>query len=374
MIQISSAFDGGNIELVSADRADDIQLRIRKDTASDFSQWFYFRLTGVRGEACRIRLLNAGEASYAKGFEGYRACVSEDLEDWRRVETVYDGKELAITFSPTVDSVHVAYFAPYPLERQRRFVARCQQSALAALEVAGKSVEGRDLDLLTIGTPGPDKRVCWAIARQHPGETMGGYWMEGFLTRLLDEADDVAARVREKAAFHVVPNMNPDGSVLGNLRTNAAGANLNREWAEPSAEKSPEVLAVRARMVETGVDFCLDVHGDETIPHNFISGADHVPSADARMKNLLANFKSALLEASPDFQIEHGYPAAFQANLAVCASNIAESFKCLAMTLEMPFADHNDRPDAVYGWSPARCQALGADCLEAIAAVLDDLR
>ena len=42
-----------------------------------------------------------------------------------------------------------------------------------------------------------------------------------------------------------VPNMNPDGSWRGHLRVNAGGANLNREWAEPSAERSPEVLAVR---------------------------------------------------------------------------------------------------------------------------------
>lgn len=374
MIQISSAFDGGNIEPVSVGRTDDIQLRIRKDTASDFFQWFYFRLTGARGEACRIRIVNAGEASYASGFEDYRACASEDLEDWRRVETAYDGKELVISYTPDSDAVYFALFAPYPLERQRRFVARCQQNPLARLEVVGKSVEGRDIDLLTIGAPAPGKRVCWAIARQHPGETMGGYWMEGFLTRLLDERDEVAAALLDRAVFHVVPNMNPDGSAAGNLRTNAAGANLNREWAEPSEEKSPEVFAVRGRMVQAGVDLCLDVHGDETIPHNFISGADHVPSADARMKKLLADFKAALLAASPDFQTEHGYPAAFQANLSICASNIAESFKCLAMTLEMPFTDHNDCPDAAYGWSLARSRALGADCLEAIAAVVADLR
>lgn len=35
--------------------------------------------------------------------------------------------------------------------------------------------------------------------------------------------------------------MNPDGSWRGHLRTNAAGANLNREWAKPSLETSPEV-------------------------------------------------------------------------------------------------------------------------------------
>jgi len=38
-----------------------------------------------------------------------------------------------------------------------------------------------------------------------------------------------------------VPNVNPDGAMRGHLRTNAAGANLNREWAKPTMEHSPEV-------------------------------------------------------------------------------------------------------------------------------------
>ena len=44
------------------------------------------------------------------------------------------------------------------------------------------------------------------------------------------------------------------------------------------------------------------------------------------------------------------------------------------MTLEMPFADHNDRPDVREGWSPGLSHALGADCLEAVSLILDDLR
>ena len=41
--------------------------------------------------------------------------------------------------------------------------------------------------------------------------------------------------------------MNPDGAAAGNLRTNSVGANLNREWADPSEGQSPEVTTDHAR-------------------------------------------------------------------------------------------------------------------------------
>src|SRR3546814_4092300 len=74
--------------------------------------------------------------------------------------------------------------------------------------------------------------LVWLYARQHPGETMAEWWMEGALERLTDVADPVARSLRRKARFHIVPNMNPDGSFRGHLRTNAAGVNLNRERSE----------------------------------------------------------------------------------------------------------------------------------------------
>jgi murein tripeptide amidase MpaA len=54
--------------------------------------------------------------------------------------------------------------------------------------------------------------------------------------------------------------------------------NLNREWAEPSAERSPEVLAIRNAMDATGVHWAMDVHGDEAIPAAFMAGFEGIPS------------------------------------------------------------------------------------------------
>ena len=65
--------------------------------------------------------------------------------------------------------------------------------------------------------------------------------MEGFLEELTDPHNAYSARILKHAVFYVVANMNPDGAVRGHLRTNAKGANLNREWAQATLELSPEV-------------------------------------------------------------------------------------------------------------------------------------
>jgi len=87
----------------------------------------------------------------------------------------------------------------------------------------------------------------------------------------------VSKKLLRRAVVHVVPNMNPDGSARGHLRTNALGANLNREWANPRVDYSPEVFHVRNAMDDTGVDLMLDVHGDEAEPYCFIVGGEGTP-------------------------------------------------------------------------------------------------
>jgi murein tripeptide amidase MpaA len=374
-MRISSNFDSGNIECLDCSKPADIRLAIKKDHNSDFYQWFHFRLVGARGEDCALRITNAGGAAYPKGWEGYRACASYDLQDWFRVPTTYDAPVLTINHRPEYDSVYYAYFAPYAMERHAGFVAGTLADPRVRLEVPGITLDGQDMDLLHVGKAGGGKRHCWVIARQHPGETMAEWWMEGFIERLLDPADPVSQELLRRAVFHIVPNMNPDGSRRGHLRTNAAGANLNREWLEPSMERSPEVFVIRQAMADTGVDFCLDVHGDETVPYNFIVKTVGIPSLTPKQKALQLAFMESLARASPDFQTDHGYPdnAPGKANLTMCGNYVAETFGCLSLTLEMPFKDNDAAPDARAGWSPARCRKLGMATLDALRGVLEEL-
>ena len=371
MIQISSQFDGGNIEIVDASNPNDIRLTIRKDGNSDFFQWFYFRVSGAMGVPLTMTIENAGGSSYPKGWEDYRAVVSEDRANWWRTETRYDGGKLIISHTPETDFAWFAYLAPYTLEQHADLVAFAQASGAARAERLGSTLDGRDMDLLTFGS---GEKPLWIIARQHPGESMAGWFVEGVVEKLCDAQDPVSRALLSKATIHLVPNMNPDGVYRGNLRVNAAGTNLNREWREPSLEKSPEVYHVVRKMEETGVQMCLDVHGDEGLPYNFIAGYDGVPDVTEAHLAPLNRFRTELARLTPDFQTEHGYPKAApgKGNLTTSTGHIANTFRCPAMTLEMPFKDTANNPMPEVGWSPDRCKHLAGHSLEAMLLMIDD--
>ncbi len=373
---INAAFDSGNIEVVAQTGPAAFDLTIRKDHQSDFYQWFHFRLSGAAGHSCTLRIVNAGGAAYPYAWAGYRACYSEDRQTWTRLETHYADGVLTINVTPTLNAGWIAYFAPYSMERHHDLIARMAVRPGVTLSMLGETLDGQPLDCLSITDAETPARKLWLIARQHPGETMAEWWMEGLLERLTDPADALARKLRRQHVFHIVPNMNPDGSRRGHLRTNAVGTNLNREWQTPTLERSPEVYRVLEAMHRTGVDFCLDVHGDEALPHNFIAGFEGIPSITDHQLSLLARYKAALAALNPDFQTRIGYEIAKSgaANMTMCTNAVAEAFGCLAMTLEMPFKDADDNPDPIHGWSPERSKHLGRSCLDALAAVIDDLR
>ncbi len=381
VLHISSRFDAGAIDVVSLADPQDIQLNIRADNASQYAQWFYFCLHGAKGTPVRLRFLNAGQSAYPKGWDGYRVAYSDDHQNWLRADTQFDGQVMTVKLTPDSNSVYFAYFEPYSHERHLDLLGSAGNCEHVTQEYLGSTVEGRDVSLLSItnanaATALTHKRKVWLIARQHPGESMAEWFVEGFLERLLDDADPVARVLLDKCVFYVVPNMNPDGAVRGNLRTNAAGANLNREWATPSLATSPEVFWVRQKMLEVGVDLNLDAHGDEGLPYNFVVGTDDTPGYSPRIAALEAAFKASWLATSPDFQITHGYPRGKhgEANMTLATNWIGQQFGCLAFTIEMPFKDNANLPDPLVGWNGEHSKRLGASVLLPVLAVVEQLR
>jgi murein tripeptide amidase MpaA len=141
-----------------------------------------------------MHLINAGQASYPEAWSGYNACCSYDRRTWFRVPTSYDEStgKLTIQHTPEYSSVFYSFFAPYTYDAHMDLVAQSQLSPMVRLEMLGETVDGHDMDLLILGEDDPEKKKIWLIARQHPGESMAEWFVQGALGRLLDRCATAA--------------------------------------------------------------------------------------------------------------------------------------------------------------------------------------
>ena len=367
-LTIDAGFDSGNIDVLGIEGAT-ARLAIRRDNESDFFQWFHFRVSAPAGEEAVLKITGLNASAYPGGWPDYDACVSEDRAYWTRAASSFDkdedGGTLTIRYLPAGGVFWVAYFAPYSMERHHDLIAEAASSEGVDYVRLGTTLDGQPIDCLEMGE---GHTQVWLYARQHPGETQAEWWMEGALECLTDPADPVARSLRKQCRIHIVPNCNPDGSRRGHLRTNGVGINLNREWAEPTADRSPEVLAIRNRMDQTGVDFAMDVHADEAIPAVFLAGFEGIPSWKEEQGEGFYRYQRILDRRTPDFQTKLGYPQApaGRANLSMSTNQLAERFGAVAMTLEMPYKDLADFPEPEQGFSPERCKLLGRECMAAL--------
>lgn len=111
-MKISSNFDAGSIEIVSAETFDDIQLLRGSacDNAAEFAQWFYFRLQVAAYQNCTLRFLNAGECAYPAGWENYQVVASYDRVNWFRVSSTYANGVMTVEHEFGITSFFILNF------------------------------------------------------------------------------------------------------------------------------------------------------------------------------------------------------------------------------------------------------------------------
>jgi murein tripeptide amidase MpaA len=373
-MKISQDFDGGSIIVINSHERENVQLKLATENNSKTTQWFYFKLQTQKNRLHNIRLLNASESQFSSAWREYQVMASYDEKNWFRVKTSYDERELVFTHTPERNSVSYAYFVPYSYLRHQRIIKETIDSKQASLDILGRTIQGNPIELLTFGNPNKAKKKVWFIARQHPGETMAQWFAEGLIERLVNQ-DSVAKEILKTCVIYIVPNMNLDGSILGNHRTNSKGLDLNRQWHSPTENDCPEVYFVRKKILETGVDIFLDIHGDEKIPYSFIMSSGSACNANHRVDH----FKNIYAAANESFQTEIDYSNYLGCLSHCCSVNscgkkslskatdyISQTFDCLSMVLEMPFTQNSKATQGELAPSITTCKGLGFSILEPV--------
>ena len=90
----------------------------------------------------------------------------------RKSKTTYSKKDGTLRWQhvhkPGEEGTYFSFFEPYTYDRHMSLLDKCRSTRGVEVSVIGKTLQGRDMELVKIGT-GPLK--CWINHRQHPGET-----------------------------------------------------------------------------------------------------------------------------------------------------------------------------------------------------------
>lgn len=195
--------------------------------------------------------------------------ISTDGKSWKPLATRYDktANQLTVDLPMPVGRVFVARLEPYRLSDLEELKRRIADRPEVKIETIGRTVEDRQLEIISLGSPNAPHRVLLR-ARAHPWETGGNWVIEGLIDRLLA---DVADKPDWKSSYqvHVMPLANKDGVARGRTRFNSRGYDLNRQWDAPADPASaPENAALEAwleRMIAAGKrpGLAIDLHNDE---------------------------------------------------------------------------------------------------------------
>ncbi|HEV2498801.1 MAG TPA: M14-type cytosolic carboxypeptidase [Terriglobia bacterium] len=282
-ITITTDFEGGN--LGKTVWVTDTYLRcimageVDQDGRNRQVSWFYFRIDGAPDSELTIDFTDLkGEYNFRPGnyaitpdtppvysYDG-RHWTHAAKADWSAV-----GSSMRLQMKPARSRLWLAHIAPYTNHNLARLLDSIKGTDGLKYEVIGKSVQGRDLPMLTITDPGisqEQKKVVWLMFRQHSWET-GSSWVGEGTVRFLLSSDPIANRIRQETIFKVLPTQDPDGIFRGGVRFNAYGYDLNRNWDSYDPVKMPEITAARNAIfdwVDHGgrIDFFLSLHNDQT--------------------------------------------------------------------------------------------------------------
>ncbi len=284
LILVSAGFEGGSVGTV--ERVSDTHVRCPvvgqadQDHRNRQASWYYFRLDNLPKKPVTVDLVNiAGEYNYhSPAFavnKHTRPVYSYDGTNWTHFRddqvSWEDGDpRLTLQFTPEHERMWIAHVPPYT-NRDLAKLFEAISSPFVERTSVGRTVEGREMPLLTITDPKkPEarKRVVWLMFRQHAWET-GSSWAGEGAIRFLISSDPRAARIRESTIFKIFPMADPDGVFHGGVRFNLNGYDLNRNWDTIDPQKMPQIAAQHRAVLEwvdSGhrVDAFLSLHNTES--------------------------------------------------------------------------------------------------------------
>ncbi|MEP0984238.1 M14 family metallopeptidase [Ekhidna sp.] len=246
-INIDNEFDGArltnlvvhNETLVSAFTAPE-------NEPINSSPWYAFRITTSENaidDSITVKI------NYPEKYKHrYWPKISYDSKNWTQIDSTSlkisgDTSAAELKIKLVADTIFIAAQPIISSKSVADWSQKLAKNKHAVASSIGTSLKGREIPHLKIGS---GKKTIAIVSRQHPPEVTGFVALQYFLDEILD--NEISDEFLKEYCLLVYPLMNPDGVDLGHWRHNAAGVDLNRDWAY---YRQPEVKTVVTHLVNT---------------------------------------------------------------------------------------------------------------------------
>ncbi|MDP6556649.1 MAG: M14 family zinc carboxypeptidase [Pirellulaceae bacterium] len=359
-VTINAAFPGGNAKVTAnADSSVHLEPDLRGGRP-----WFYWCFEATSMKPGKVNFVFpedvAGFKNGAIGFQG--PAISTDLgTTWKWMGTAQvDGDSFFYDFTKANERVRFAVTIPYVQTELDDFLKKNASNPHLKKSILTKSRNGREVELLQIGSPGPEVLSMLVTGRHHATETIASYVLEGFLQEAMSESE-FAKEFRKKYVLYAVPFVDKDGVEEGDQGKNRRPHDHNRDYGDKSIY--PEIQAIKKLDKEKDFRFALDFHCPTLVMNDhqvmyFVGPKEHPAYNFQNVSEFAGWIKKGLPKNAPVGPYVWLKPAKTPAPMN---SNYFGFKKgtIMAATLEIPFAPPGKSTD------PASCREYGQTILAA---------
>lgn len=250
-MDIKYNYEGASIKVIENNKSENILYLSLKEENNAYSHYYNFFIENNENREGTIYIKNMDKSPY------YRKEIKNipyiKLDTWNRLDNSYinEKNELVIKIKPKTTQ---------EISLSPRYVQQDLINFIKKEDNSNMTVNTQPVDEIIIGNAKLPAIVL--IARQHPGETLSSFFIEGVIKEILNSPE-----MLKKHSFIIYPIVNKNGVKNGNHRI-INGIDYNRSWNKKDAPE--EIKYIKEQLKKYKIDFFVDVHNDEITKENYI--------------------------------------------------------------------------------------------------------
>ena len=252
-MNIINNYEGASIDILTKNEKNNTIYLSLKEEKDKFSHYYNFVVENNEEKDGEIHIKNISSSQYYKKGTIDAPYIKTDY--WRKLEKeefyINEKEELVIKIKTKVKA-EISLVPRYVEENLKKFIEKTNNGKL--------KVRNEPIDEIIIGNTKLPAIIF--TARQHPGETLSSFFIEGVIEEILSHNE-----LLDRYCFVIYPIVSKEGVRNGNHRyTN--GIDYNRSWNKKDAPE--EIKYIKEQLKKFNIKFFIDVHNDEVTKENYI--------------------------------------------------------------------------------------------------------